>query len=387
MVGIFDRLGMPARRSGSGEAECLSIDPPSWRFDLRIEEDLIEEVARVWGFERIPAKPPIAPVVMLPASELVRSLHDLRHTMAASEFREVINFSFVEASWESDFSRAGPVLQLLNPIASQMSVMRSTLAGGLIANLRFNLNRKMSRVRVFEIGRVFWRDPAQSEEALAVQGIAQPVRIAALAFGPVVEEQWGLPNRCVDFYDLKNDLEHLLAPKGQKQCGGSLRFVAFTAEQAHPALHPGRSARVILDGRDIGWIGELHPRHQAAYELPQVPVLFELDTEPLLRLPLAKHAEVSRFPAVTRDFAVVVPEQLAVQSMLDAMRAIGIDCLKSVSLFDLYRGQGVPAGCKSLAFRVIMQENQRTMTDQDADAVVASLLRVLSESFGASLRS
>ena len=387
MIVIFDRLGMPARRSGSGEAECLSIDPPSWRFDLRIEEDLIEEIARVWGFERIPAKPPIAPAAMLPASELVRSLHDLRHTMAASEFREVINFSFVEARWESDFSREGPVLQLLNPIASQMSVMRSTLVGGLIANLRFNLNRKMSRVRVFEIGRVFWRDTAQSEEALAVKGIAQPVRIAALAFGPVVEEQWGLANRSVDFYDLKNDLEHLLAPNCPKQWGGGLRFDAFTSEHAHPALHPGRSARVILDGCDIGWIGELHPRHQAGYELPQAPVLFELDTEPLLRLSLAKHAEVSRFPAVMRDFAVVVPEQLAVQSMLDAMRAIGIDCLKSVSLFDLYRGKGVPDGCKSLAFRVIMQENQRTMTDQDADAVMASLLRVLSESFGASLRS
>jgi phenylalanyl-tRNA synthetase beta chain len=279
------------------------------------------------------------------------------------------------------------VLQLLNPIASQMSVMRSTLVGGLIANLRFNLNRKISRVRVFEIGRVFWRDTAQSEEALAVKGIAQPVRIAALAFGPVAEEQWGLANRSVDFYDLKNDLEHLLVPNCPKQWGGGLRFDAFTSEQAHPALHPGRSARVILDGCDIGWIGELHPRHQAGYELPQAPVLFELNTEPLLRLSLAKHAEVSRFPAVMRDFAVVVPEQLAVQSMLDAMRAIGIDCLKSVSLFDLYRGKGVPDGCKSLAFRVIMQENQRTMTDQDADAVMASLLRVLSESFGASLRS
>ena len=387
MAEIFDRLGMPARRSGTGEAECLSIDPPSWRFDLRIEEDLIEEVARVWGFERIPARPPIATAAMLPVSELSRSLHDLRHSMAASDFREVINFSFIDVRWESDFSRVDAVLPLLNPIASHMSVMRSTLVGGLIANLRFNLNRKVSRVRMFEIGRVFWRDPSQSEAALAVGGIAQPVRIAALAYGPAVEEQWGLESRNVDFFDLKNDLEQLLAPNCQGQEAGSLRFEAFTTDQAHPALHPGRSGRVILNGCEIGWIGELHPRHQAAYELPQPPVLFELETEPLLRLSLAKHGEVSRYPAVMRDFAVIVTEQVVVQRMLDAMFAIGIDCLRSVSLFDLYRGKGIPDGCKSLAFRVIMQENQRTMTDQDADTVMASLLRVLSESFGASLRS
>lgn len=386
MAEIFDRLGMPARRSGTGEAECLSIDPPSWRFDLRIEEDLIEEIARVWGFERIPARPPIATAAMLPASELSRSLHDLRLSMAASDFREVINFSFVDARWESDFSRVDAVLPLLNPIASHMSVMRSTLVGGLIANLRFNLNRKIPRVRIFEIGRVFWRDSSQSEAALAVGGIAQPVRIAALAYGPAVEEQWGFECRNVDFFDLKNDLEQLLAPNCQGQEAGSLRFEAFTTDRAHPALHPGRSGRVMLNGCEIGWIGELHPRHQAAYELPQPPVLFELETEPLLRLSLAKHGEVSRYPAVMRDFAVIVAEQVVVQRMLDAMFAIGIDCLRSVSLFDLYRGKGIPDGCKSLAFRVIMQENQRTMTDQDADSVMASLLRVLSESFGASLR-
>jgi len=375
MANIFARLRLQFRREGSGADEAFWVTPPSYRFDLEIEEDLIEEVARVHGFERILAHPPHAPAVMRSEPETLRSLHDLRGMVAAADYQEVINFSFVEPEWEADLAGNPNPIRLLNPIASQLSVMRSTLFGGLLANLRYNLNRRATRVRVFEVGRVYLRAPGMPESALDVAGIRQPMRIAAAAFGPALEEQWGVAARTVDFYDVKGDLQNLL-PRRQA------RF----EPGAHPALHPGRSARVLLDGQSIGWIGELHPLWQQKYELPAPAILFEVDAAPLQQLELPAFREVSRFPAVSRDVSVIVPEPVAIQAILDDLALHKPARVETIRLFDLYRGPGVENGKKSLAFRVLLQDTQKTMTDPEVESAVAQLVERLVRQFGGKLR-
>jgi len=264
---------------------------------------------------------------------------------------------------------------LLNPIAGQMAVMRSTLIGGLVANVAYNLNRKLERVRAFEVGRAFLRDPAVRDGELDVAGIRQPMRVAAVAYGTVDEEQWGVPARRVDFFDVKNDLETLIAPKG-------VRFEPVI----HPALHPGRGALVILDDAAIGWIGELHPKWQKKYELPEPLVAFEIDAEPLLRLPLPQYREVSRFPPVRRDLAVTVDETTPVQAILDGLLRAKPAIVHEVRVFDVYRGKGIENGRKGLAFRVLLQDTQKTLTDVEVDAAIAGLRKVLEQEYGAKLR-
>jgi len=373
---IFDRLGLKAAREGRGANEVFVVTPPSFRFDIEIEEDLIEEVARVHGFERIPAHPPIAPALMRAEPERERSLHTVRHLLAACDYHEVINFSFVEAAWEADFAGNTAPIGLLNPIASHLAVMRSSLLGGLVANVRHNLNRKISRVRVFEIGRTYLRDPAMADGEHDVAGVCQPTRIGAIAYGTALEEQWGERARAVDFFDLKGDIEALLAPL-------HARFEAGL----HPALHPGRSARVMLGGTPIGWVGELHPRWQQKYELPSAPVLFELDAASVLALDLPRYGEVSRFPPVIRDLAVLVPEAATAQALLDELERSPPAAVQAIRLFDEYRGKGIEKGLKSLAFRVVMQDTAKTLTDGEADAAMVQLTQVLAAKFGARLRA
>jgi len=373
---IFHRLGLQAAREGAGANEVFVVTPPSFRFDIEIEEDLIEEVARVHGFERIPAHPPTAPAVMRAESERTRSLHTLRHQLSACDYHEVINFGFVEDAWEADFAGNAEPIRLLNPIASQLAVMRSSLIGSLIANVRHNLNRKMSRIRVFEIGRVYLRDSVIKDGDREVAGVSQPTRIGALAYGPVLEEQWGERDRAVDFFDIKGDIEALLAP-----------LHARFEPAVHQALHPGRAARVMLGGRAIGWVGELHPRWQQKYELPTAPVLFELDAALILALDLPRYSEVSRFPPVIRDLSVLVPESTAAQALLDELDRSRPAAVQDLRLFDVYRGKGIPEGLKSLAFRVVMQDTAKTLTDGETDAAMAQLTQVLAAKFGAKLRA
>ncbi len=231
-------------------------------------------------------------------------------------------------------------------------------------------------MRVFEVGRVFLRAPDAPDGPLAVAGLDQPMRVAAAAFGPALEQQWGEPTRPVDFFDVKGDLEALLDP---------LR--ARFEPAVHPALHPRRAARVLLDGRPAGWIGELHPRWQQKYELPGPVVVMELDAEPLRTVPLPAYEEVSKFPPVIRDRAVEIPEAVAVQAVLDELEARRPAVVRALRVFDLYRGKGIEPGRKSLAFRVVMQDTRRTLTDAEADSVMDELTRALEARFGARLRS
>ncbi len=372
MSGVFTRLGL----AFEWEGEAFVVTPPSYRFDLEIEEDLIEEVARVHGFDKIPAHPPRAPARMSPMPEGRRSLHAVRERLAAGDYQEVVNFGFVEPQWEADLAGEAQPIRLLNPIASQLSVMRSTLIGSLIANVRYNLARKQPRIRVFEVGRVFLRDPDVRDGPLTVAGIRQPVRVAAAAYGPALEEQWGAAARPVDFFDVKSDLEALYWPR-----------VPRFAAAAHPALHPGRSARVLLDGAPAGWIGELHPRWQQKYELPHGVALFELEAASLEIAPLPRPTEPSRFPPVVRDIAVLVDAEVPAQALLDAIFAEKPPIVQDVTLFDLYQGASLPAGRKSLAFRVVMQHTERTLTDTEADAACDALVGLLAGKFSATLRS
>ena len=376
MADIFSRLGLSWRREGEGGKSVFAVTPPSYRFDLEIEEDLIEEVARVYGFERIPVVSPHAAARMCDLPEARRALHAVRERLAGCDFHEVINFSFIEPQWEADFAGEANPVHLLNPIASHLSVMRSSLIGSLVANLRFNLARKVERIRVFELGRVFLRDPGAADGPLSVAGLRQPMRVAAAAYGPVREEQWGEPDRVVEFFDLKADVEALYAPR-------VLRFEAAV----HPSFHPGRSARILLDGERVGWLGELHPRWQRKYELPQSPVLFELDAESLETVAFPEARVPSRFPPVVRDVALVVGAEIPVQALLDAMSAEKPEIVTDVRLFDLYQGPNVAAGRKSVAFRVVMQHTERTLTDAEADAARDGLIGLLGRKFSATLRS
>ncbi|HWA14660.1 MAG TPA: phenylalanine--tRNA ligase subunit beta [Burkholderiales bacterium] len=376
MAGVFTRLGLPFQREQRGAEERLVVTPPSWRFDLEIEEDLIEEVARVHGFERIPANPPQARAAMSQTHEARRSLHDLRARLAAADYQEVVNYSFVEEDWEADLAGNRDPIRLLNPIASQLAVMRTTLLGGLLANARYNLNRKIDRVRVFEVGRVFRRDARIMDGPLDVGGIHQPMRIAALAHGLALPEQWAeQPARPVDFFDARNDLENLLSP-----------LQASFERGVHPALHPGRSARVLLDGREIGFVGELHPNWRKKYELPGPTVVFEVEADALRTLGLPAYTPMSKFPPVRRDLAVTVPEGVAVQAMIDAMRRGSPAIVQEIAIFDVYRGGRIQSGKKGLAFRVLLQDTQKTLTDEEVDAAQRALLQILEEEFGATLR-
>jgi phenylalanyl-tRNA synthetase beta chain len=299
--------------------------------------------------------------------------------MADLDYQEVVNYSFIDEATEHSFGLADPI-KLLNPIASQMNVMRSQLLSGLVANVRYNLNRKASRVRVFEIGAVFSKDASVVDGPLSVAGIAQPKRLSALAYGAVADEQWGQPARTVDFFDLKADLESLFAPH-------TLRFEAA----AHAALHPGRSAAVLLGGESIGVIGELHPALVQSLELPLAPVMFEVDGAALQQRSLPAYQELSKFPPVMRDLALLVDQSVLVQSLMDTMHqlvAANPVCriMQHIVLFDEYRGKGLPEGQKSLAFRVTMQDTRSTLQDESVDAAIAALAEAVQQKHGATIR-
>jgi phenylalanyl-tRNA synthetase beta chain len=285
----------------------------------------------------------------------------------ARDYQEVINYAFVETSWETELAGNRTPVALKNPLSNQLAVMRSSLLGGLISNLQFNLNRKQSRIRLFEIGGCFQKDG---------QTYSQQEKLAGLCYGDVVEEQWGLPARPVDFYDAKADIEALLWP-------GELSVTAVR----HPALHPGKSAEISINGRIGGFLGELHPRWQQKLGLSRSVVLFELNMDVLLARPLAKASEISKYPPIRRDIAVLVPKDVSVQAILDSMRSEKLSIISEIALFDVYQGKGVESDKKSLAFRMLLQDTEKTLTDAQADQAVAKLISILENRFGARLRS
>ena len=377
---VFRRLGL---QFTEGEG-TITVTPPSWRFDLTLEEDLIEEVIRVVGYDQLPTAPPLAPVEPQVRQEGRRGAYALRRQIAALGYQETIAFSFVPERWEHELAGNADPIKVLNPIAAPLAVMRSSLVGSLVEALRHNLARKATRVRLFEVGRVFRRDPGVADGPLTVAGVRQPMRVAGLAFGPALPLQWSERERAVDFYDLKGDVEALLAPR-------QARFVAAD----HPALHPGRCAAVELDGRVIGHVGELHPRWRQAYELPafqgHAPVLFELELDAVLEHPLPGYRPLPRQQPVQRDVALVVGESVRHDALVAALRADPAGLVRRATLFDIYvpaaPASGLAAGERSLALRLELLDAEATLTEERIEATVAAAVARAAAACGARLRT
>jgi phenylalanyl-tRNA synthetase beta chain len=372
----LQRLGLDV----SGANGVLTVTPPSYRFDLAIEEDLIEEVVRIIGYERLPTTPPLAPITAKLPPESRRSKFAVRRLLAASGYLETINFSFVEESWERDLAGNPNPIKLLNPIASQMSVMRSSLMGSLLQVLKFNLDRKAERVRVFELGRVFLRDDAVATTDTTVRGIRQPMRVAGLAYGDADGLQWGRKAGGVDFFDIKGDVEALLSP-----------LQAQYTPAHHRALHPGRCASISLDGREIGFVGELHPRWRQAWEFAHAPVLFELDLDAVTQRHVPEFEPVPKFQPAQRDIAVIVDDAMTHDAVMDAVRASDTaGLLQDAMLFDVYKPKQASAGLalheKSLAVRLTLGSSEATLTDEQIDAAVKAVMDSIAARVGGRLR-
>ena len=375
-AGVMKRLGL---QYTEGEG-TITVTPPSWRFDLVIEEDLIEEVIRVLGFGKLPDTPPIAPVTARVRLESSRSTHAVRRAVAALDYQETINFSFVEARWEHELAGNADPIKVLNPIAAPLAVMRSSLVGSLVQILRNNLARKAPRVRIFEIGRVFSRDAAVQSSLTTVAGVSQPLRVAGLAWGPADQLQWGAAERHVDFFDVKGDVEQLLAP----------RAVSFVAGE-HPAMHPGRCAAVVVDDKIIGHVGEFHPRWRQAYELPTAPIVFELDLAAVQARTVPQAQALPRQQAARRDLALVVQESVRHDALMAALRDDASGLVRSATLFDVYRPKAdaadFAAGERSLAVRLELLSDDATLTDEVIDAAVAAAIARATAAVGARLRA
>ncbi|AMC35455.1 phenylalanine--tRNA ligase subunit beta [Janthinobacterium sp. B9-8] len=360
ILALLARLALPTSLAG----DVITVTPPSFRFDIEIEEDLIEEIARLFGYDNIPVAPSASRQVMLPQQGDRREKAALKSIMVSRDYFEAISYAFVEEKWEADFAGNTSPVKLLNPIASQMSVMRSSLFGGLISALQGNQKRKQERVRLFELARVFNGTAAD----------AQPEKIAGLAWGHRSAEQWGVAKQHVDFYDVKADVEALLAPRK-----------ADFRRVDHLALHPGRAAEVLLNGIVVGVIGELHPKWVQSYDLGTAPVLFELDVEALVSVETLTAKPVSKLQVVRRDLALLADESLSVATLQAAFANLKNPLLIASEVFDVYRGKGVSEGKKSLAFKMLMQDTHKTLTDEEVDAVVADVIRA-AEANGATLR-
>ena len=344
----------------------FAVKAPTYRFDIAREEDLIEEIARLHGYDKIPAIAPEAALYMLPASEAALSLAWLRNGLVNQGYQEIITYSFVDESWERDLLGNANPIKLKNPIASNMSVMRSGLWGGLLDTLTYNLNRKQERAMLFEIGASYHQNQ---------QAYSEQTRVSGLFYGALQPEQWAAATKDVDFYDLKAHVDMLTHNQAE-----------YRAE-AHSALHPGQTARVYLHGLPIGWIGKLHPKWQQHYNLAKSTFLFELETAPLLNKQVASYTEVPKFLPIRRDIAVIVDADLPVQTMVDAVNSAKIPLLLQIQLFDIYQGKGIAENKKSLAFLILMQDTNKTLLDIEAEAAMAELLKLLEIKFGAILRN
>ncbi len=364
MKGILVRLNCLVADS----AGALQVTAPSYRFDLNLEEDFAEEIARIYGYENVPSTPPKATVPITSIPEAARTRSSLRRACAGLGYQEVINYSFVPEASETKLMGNTTPVRLANPIASQMSVMRTSLLGGLIQSLQHNLNRGETRVKLFEIGRCFTGAEANVAN--------QPERLAGLVYGARFPEQWGeSKTERFDFFALKGDVEQLLSVTG-----------CDFATASHPALHPGRSAEIWVSGQKVGWIGELHPRWQQEFELPMAPLAFELDLGLVQALPEVRYAPISKMQAVRRDVAILVDDGVSIGAITEAFEGLKIPNIVDFGLFDVYRGQNLDSGKKSLAFRIVMQDTERTLTDVECDTVVAKFVEVMSHKFGATLR-
>ncbi len=359
---IFHQLGFQVNKTIEG----FKVTPPSYRFDIAIEEDLIEEVVRLYGYDKIPSHHPVSHQAMLPASS--KNKNHLKNSLTSRGFYEVVTYSFIEDEIEKLLHNNLHPIQLQNPIASQMSTMRSSLWGSHLEVLSYNLNRQISRLNIFEVAQTF--HGAQKE-------FIETEVIAGLSYGSFMPEQWADKIRDVDFYDMKAHVEALTSKTLDFKRGDKIPL----------ALHPGQAAEIFLDGQSIGWIGKLHPKWQQHFSLPNAPYLFELKTSKLLEAKAFQYEEISKFLPVRRDIAIVIDESVEVDAILNAVYKAKIPFLNKMALFDVYQGKGIPENKKSVAFLILMQDTSKTLVDSEADSSVSKIVELLEKQFGASLRN
>lgn len=382
---VFAQLGFAYTvESEAGQVRYV-VTPPSYRFDIAIEEDLIEELIRVVGYERLPLRAPLGRLKMLAVPEKKLTRHAVRRQVAALGYQEVVSYSFTPEQWEQDFNQNTDPVRLLNPIASHLSVMRSSLVGSLTGVLKNNLAHRVDRLRVFEVARVFEKNPKVGNGPQTVAGFVQAWKLGGLAYGLADQLQWGASNnRLIDFFDVKGDLEQLL-------CGKVLEFKPF--DVAHPALHPGRSAQVLVNNKVVGFLGEMHPKWVQAYDLQSAPMVFELQLDCLLAKSLPVYQDISKQPFVVRDLAFVVDHAVCAatlkKALLDAQDS-NSNWLKSVILFDEFlpkeEGKGLKVNEKSLAFRLTLQAADRSLTDADVEPLLKKMIELAAQRCAARLR-
>jgi phenylalanyl-tRNA synthetase beta chain len=362
---ILQRLGMAVE---AGEREW-SVTPPAYRFDIEREVDLIEEVGRVYGYNRLPTSRPVGALSMTPAPEGQVPLRRLRSILVERGYQEAITYSFVDPKLQKLLDPDHEAVELANPISSEMAVMRTSLWPGLVQALRHNLHRQRNRVRLFETGLRFV--PNEGD-------LAQEKVIGGLVHGPLLSEQWGADGGKVDFFDAKGDVEALLATLGRVE-------VSFEAAE-HPALHPGQSARIRVGGEVVGWLGALHPSLERKLELGGHTFVYELMLAPFKAATVPKFEELSKFPAIRRDLAVLVDRDVNAGRVLDCIRDAAPETLRDLELFDVYTGEGVDSGRKSLALGLTLQAHSRTLKDSEIEKAVADIVTALQKNLGATLR-
>ena len=366
VTAILHGLGL----AGSTTDDGWQMTPPSHRFDLAIEADLIEEIARISGYDDIPETPAMGRALPVAASEHALAVDRAVAILTARGYQEAITYSFVDPETQRLFLPEAPALTLENPIAANLSVMRASLWPGLVQALADNLRRQQERARLCEAGRKF-----------EVRGgaVVETSTLSGVVCGAALPEQWSASKEAADFYDVKGDVEAVLSATG---AGSRFRFKSV----ALACLHPGRSARIFRDDVAVGWIGQLHPDLCRRLDLTYAPYVFELETAAALAAEVPNFVEVSRFPAIRRDLAVVVDESVPLAQLEENVSVTARGPLRELRVFDIYRGPGIEPTRKSIALGLILQENSRTLTDQEADAVVAAVVERLRKEFGATIR-
>jgi phenylalanyl-tRNA synthetase beta chain len=363
---ILNNLRLDVEQKKAGWA----VVPPSFRFDLTIEDDIVEEVARIYGYDRIPETTETAQLPLRPVSESKIDLELVAASLVARDYQEVITYSFIDAENNKRFTGEDSKLVLSNPISSEMSVMRSSLWPGMTAAAAANVARQQERVRLFEIGKSFHGSLKKPREVLRVSG---------LAIGSALPEQWGERAQGIDFFDIKSDLEALLRMTGNE---ADVEF----QPASQPALQAGQVANIIRDDQSIGVLGKLHPSIARSFDLNKDVLLFELDAALAFASNVPKSKTVSKFPTIRRDIAVVVDEEVAAADLVKVAASSAPELIRNVTIFDVYQGPGIEAGRKSIALGLILQETSRTLTDEDADSAMDAAIRNLEREFAAELR-
>ncbi|MFO7604465.1 MAG: phenylalanine--tRNA ligase subunit beta, partial [Gammaproteobacteria bacterium] len=366
IVVILEHLGMQVSTAG----QDWQVTPPPFRFDIEIEEDLIEEVARIYGYNNLPDSRPHGAMAIQPQTETQVSLQHLRQTLVDLGYQEAITYSFVDPALQTVLAPAAAGLALANPISADLAVMRTSLWPGLVGALRYNLNRQQDRICLFECGLNFIMQDAEIKQVRYIGGALSGRRLPL---------QWSASAEAVDFFDAKAHVEAILRLSGDL---AGFRFVSDT----HDTLHPGQTAAIYRGEQRLGWVGMLHPARQMALGLSQAVYLFELELTPILQRNVVKFVPMSKFPAIMRDLAIVVDESISAETVMHCMRKAAGTQLRELELFDVYMGKGIDSGRKSLAFGLTLQDLSRTLTDEDVEQTMKNVLSALQQELKATLR-